>query len=220
MSLGILIPTRGMVFSEMFASLLEERDLYGWAGSEVYTSIGLPIPEAHNHLVELALKDGVENILFWEEDIVPPDGSLEKVMYVSEDIAFIDYSVNGWSCSAKDEEGKLLWAGLGFTRIRSDVFRKMKKPYFRTDKQLRLNDGKWIDVPKEKAYGGHDIWFFRQAFRLGATIRQLEGECGHMKMDGWGNKDLNNGFHNISFHKKIEKQQIISFDYTDKGVLV
>ena len=203
--IAIILPTRGFVFAEVLEGIEENRKNYE---TELYTTYNKAIPEAQNYLVELALKNSeVSHIFMCEEDTVPPARALEKLLQSDDDIVAIDYGVAGWSCIAKDKTGEILWCGLGCTLVKRTVFEALEKPWFRTDKTLRLNDWQWIDVPTK--YGGHDIWFCRQAIEAGFKIKQVKGECKHLQLDKLGVREYNNGLHIISQKHKIEKHQII-----------
>lgn len=209
--IAILIPTRGMVFSEVLDAVERERQ---GKDVRVYTSHDLPIPDGHNELVKQALLDGADKICFIEEDTVPPPGSLEVLLEQSSDISCIDYGVSGWGCVTKNESGEILWCGLGCTMIDIKVFKAMEYPYFRADKTLRLNDWKWIDLPQEyiqkKNYGSLDIWFFTKARQLGFKIGQVQGECDHLELEFLGKKEINNGLHKIRRRPRIIYNQILN----------
>ena len=210
--IAVLMPNRGLIFSEVLESVELMRN---FQDVRTYYSEDLPIPDSFNSLVELAIQDekmlGYElsHILFVEEDTVPPPDALERLIEADADIAFIDYGVSGWSCSARDKEGNILWCGLGCTLVKRSVFDKVPYPWFRDDQMLRLNDWKWIDTNPEKVYGGHDIWFCTQALENGCEIKQVEGECKHLKLEELGQPEVNKGLHKISTKLKIVRYQII-----------
>lgn len=210
--IAVILPTRGLSFTQVEESI--SRNLEG-KEYQIFRSFTLPIPDCENYLVGQALLKNPTHLLFVEEDTVMPQGGLEKMLAVNSDIVCIDYAVEGWSCTAQDKEThELLWCGLGCTLVKKEVFDAIEKPYFRTDKALRLNDwpihkDDWIDVPQEKRYGGQDIWFCRQAIKKGFHIVQVEGECKHLRIESLGVRDINNGLHTIVEKKKIEKQQYI-----------
>ena len=208
--IAIILPTRGMVFTEVENAIEDARRFNNII---VYRSWNLPIPDAQNYLTEQALKDReVTDLWFIEEDTIPPDGALEKLKDANADIACIDYSVNQYGCVARDKKtNEILWCGFGCTLVKREVFEKLEKPWFRTDKTLRLNDWQWID--NSAKYGGQDIWFGCKAREAGFKIQQVEGECKHLSLVALGQKGYNDGCHLIVIKPKIQKRQ-----YIEKGV--
>jgi len=209
--IGIVLPTRGLVFTRVEQAIEPFRKKHDIT---VYRSYDLPIPEGHNRLTEEALADGCDYIWLIEEDTVPPAGSLEKMMQANSDIACVDYGVSGWGCVTKDSNGQILWCGLGCTLVKREVFERLEKPFFRTDKTLRLNDWTWQDLPadyvKNKVYGTLDIWFCCQARKAGFKITQIEGEAVHLQLENLGQRATNNGIHQIVERKKIENKQTLN----------
>lgn len=203
------MPTRGLVFTEVEESI--SKNLAGFK-YKAYRSHDLKIPECENELVNQALKDGCENLLFIEEDTVMPDGAIDRLFLAYADIACVDYGVNGWGCVTRDKKtNEILWCGLGCTLVKREVFDKLEKPYFRSDKTLLLNfwpEIKWIDAGKQ-AYGGQDIYFCIKAREKGFKIKQVIGECRHLKLDSLGRPEVNYGLHSISQKPKISKYQTI-----------
>lgn len=204
--IGLILPSRGLVFAEVLESLFDNLQGYDY---KIYQAIGLPIPDCQNIPVERALADGCSHLWFVEDDTVPPKGILEKLLSSGGDITAVDYAVNGWGCITRDKiNGEIVWCGLGCTLVKSSVFKEIERPYFRDDQQLRLNDMKWIPAPKNR-YGGQDIWFCMKALEKGFKIVQIQGECKHLKLDALGTPEQNNGAHKISVKSKIEKHQFI-----------
>ena len=204
--IGVILPSRGLIFAEVMESLLDNLEGYDF---RIYQAIGLRIPDCENVPVERALSDGCSHLWFIEDDTVPPAKALERLLQADGDIAAIDYAVNGWGCIARDKINcDILWSGLGCTLVRRRVFDSLEKPYFRDDMQLRLNDMTWIPAPKNR-YGGQDIWFCCHAREKGFKIVQIQGECKHLKLESLGKPEENNGAHNIVIKSKIEKHQFI-----------
>jgi hypothetical protein len=204
--IGVVLPSRGLLFAEVIESLLDNLQGYNW---KPYQAIGLRIPDCENVPVEQALNDGCSHLWFIEDDTVPPKGALEKLLHADGDIAAIDYGVNGWGCITRGRiDGEIKWCGLGCTLVKRGVFEALEKPYFRDDLQLRLNDMQWIPAP-ENRYGGQDIWFSCKAREKGFKIVQVQGECKHLKLDALGKPEENNGVHKISQKPTIEKHQFI-----------
>lgn len=208
--IGVVIPTRGLIFTRVLEALEEQRKDYDIT---VYYSYSLPIPQGHNDLCEKALRDGNEYVFFLEEDVVIPARAIEKMLTVQADIVCTDYAVSGWSCITKDKAGEILWCGLGATLIHRRVFEALEKPYFRTDMVLDLPDFKWRKLPEEyvrtRNYGSLDIWFFTKAREKGFKIVQVEGECEHLKLVELGKKETNHGLHQIEQKPRISQHQIL-----------
>lgn len=207
--IGIIVPTRGLVFTKV------EQAIEGLRGqnTKVYRSRDLPIPDGHNELTKQALADGNEWLFYIEEDTVPPEGALEKLLAADSDIACIDYGVQGWGCVTRNDLGEILWCGLGCTLVKRSVLEAMDYPYFRADMTLRLNDWTWQQLPEEyvrtKQYGSLDIWFCYNARKLGFTITQVPGECEHLELVELGKRETNNGLHTIRAKPNITKNQIV-----------
>ena len=204
--LGVILPSRGLIFAEVIESLLDNLNGYEF---KIYQAINLPIPDCQNVPTEKALGDGCSQLLFIEEDTVIPSGGLKKMLNAEGDIIAIDYGVNGYSCITRSKtDSDILWCGLGCTLVKRKVFDNLEKPYFRDDLQLRLNDMKWVDAPKQR-YGGQDIWFCCQAREKGFKITQIQGECKHLKLESLGTPEENKGIHNIIEKPRISKHQFV-----------
>lgn len=210
MKIGIVLPTRGLIFSKTIEAIERERKGYE---TTLYISNDLPIPKGHNELCVKALEDGSDYILFIEEDVVIPARSFEKLLAVNADIACIDYGVSGWSCITKNKEGQILWCGVGCTLVKREVLEALERPYFRADMALSLPDMVWKQLPEEyvktRNYGNLDIWFCTKAREKGFKIVQVEGECEHLQLVELGEKGKNYGIHNIQRKPEIKNHQVI-----------
>ncbi len=205
--IAVVIPTRGFIFTEVLNALDRNLEKYD---HEVYRSFTLGIPDSQNELVEQALAENPNYVLFIEEDVVIPDGTIERLLFADADIACLDYGVEGWGCVTKSKDtDEILWCGLGCTLVKKEVFDKLEKPYFRTDMVLRLNDWQWVPANVDKTYGGQDIWFCNKVRDAGFKIKQVPGEAKHIRLARLGTNGLNNGLHLISQKPVIEKHQIL-----------
>lgn len=207
--IAVILPSRGLIFGEVEDSISRNLDKYKY---KVYRSFNLTIPECQNVLVEKALADGCTHLLFIEEDTVMPDGGFERLLGAQSDIAAIDYAVAGYSCITRSKDtGEALWCGLGCTLVKSEVFDKLEKPYFRSDKALLLNDWPnitWIDAGAQ-AYGGQDIYFCMMAREKGFKIEQVDGEAKHLRLKELGRSEINKGLHQIEQKEMISKYQTL-----------
>jgi hypothetical protein len=173
----------------------------------------LPIPDAQNELVRQAMKWGATYLFFVEEDMLVPNGALDSLLALETDISAVDYPVGEkrYSCIAKKGE-EILWCGLGCTLIHRDVFDKIGKPWFETDKTVRIistSPFEYVideDIPYK--YGGHDILFGIKAREKGVGIAQLEGViAGHIKPVEAGKEGFNDGVHKFEVWNKIQNFQ-------------
>lgn len=200
--IGVVLPTRGLVFTEVIQSIQKELARFTY---EIFMSHNLPIPDGHNLLTKQALEAGCDYVLFIEEDVVLPHDAVWK-MIDKGNIVAIDYGVNEWSCITKRND-EILWCGLGCTLVKKEVFDKLEYPYFRSDKSLLLNDWPkitWKDAGNQ-AYGGQDIWFCMQAREKGFKITQADGEARHLKLESLGQVGINSGAHSVLDKPRISK---------------
>ena len=209
MRINVVLPSRGLIFAEAMQALLDNLQGYEY---KIFTSHNLIIPDCQNKLTEKALFGYPDYILYVEEDTVMPEGALDDMVMAKADIACVDYGVAGYSCITRDKTThEALWCGLGCTLVKREVFDKLDKPYFRSDKALLINawpEIKWIDTG-EQNYGGQDIWFGMHARKKGFKIQKVAGECKHLKLDFIGRKEVNKGLHLISQKEKISKYQTL-----------
>lgn len=206
MKVVVVLPTRGLVFTEVLEAIERERS---WCDIAVLYSTDLPIPQGHNELTEKALKLEPDYIWYIEEDTVPPILALSALVGKDADVAFIDYAVNGWGCAAEFEDGEIVWCGLGCTLVKASVLKDLPRPLFRTDKSLSLNEDtyfKWLDLSNK--YGGQDIWFFSQIRKAGFQLCRVDGECRHLKIEGLGTPGKNNGFHTLAVKSRIANKSV------------
>ena len=208
--IACILPTRGLAYTKVLESIERERRGYDL---KIYYSYDKPIPDGHNELCKQALEDGADYLWMVEEDTVPTEGCLKKMLDAKVDIICVDYGINSWSCVTRDVYSNILWCGLGCTLVRRGVFEKLEYPYFRVDQVYRLNDHVWVQLPEEylkkKNYGSLDIWFFHHARKVGYKINQLGGECEHLLLESLGERGKNHGLHTIITRPKINFLQVV-----------
>ena len=103
--IAILIASRGLIFAETDKAIDEIVDNFD---CKVIRSFNKKIPDAQNYLVEEALKTKADFFLFIEEDNAPTLEQIRHLINREVDIAFIDYAVSEWSCSARNKSGEIL----------------------------------------------------------------------------------------------------------------
>lgn len=189
--IGVLIPTRGTVFTRTMTAAMRETSPYAnfW-----FTTTDLPLPESRNSLIKAAIDSKIPftHYLLVDDDVVMPEGSLDRMLKLNVDVAIVDYPTHwmGNSNAAKtgniayveydEATGKhgetIAWAGLGCTLVRSDVFHRIAKPWFRLggrpferDKKGMLVFTGIVEDPK----GGEDFEFFFDCHQQKMTIARV-----------------------------------------------
>lgn len=153
--------------------------------------IGKQVDEARNKIVEDALQFGCSHILFVDDDVLPPrDGLIRLWNHQVPIAAGVYYSKAqppkplifrfGELSGVEDwKMGDLLKVdacGMGFTLIQTDVFKKMKPPWFKT--VVDNKDG--VDCTYTE-----DIYFCERVRKeLGLDVLVDTGiQCGHEDFD-------------------------------------
>lgn len=215
--LAVILPSRGLLFSESFEELLRELKPFNY---KIYFAHGKPIPDCFNLPLERALKDEeVSHILFAEDDMMLPKGILGKMADLNVPATALDYPFknNGEATILHDPEGYALYSGTGFLLVWREVLDKMPKPVFRTDLawDVRIQKGTlymWPrDVSQIKTYGLHDINFGLQLWTNGYPIIPA-APAGQRKLVVLGQSGTNDGAHII---KTIDKVGIDNITKTD-----
>lgn len=198
MKLAVLLPSRGLVFSQTIEELLLE--LKG-LDFEIFFSHQRPIPECFNEPMEKILAREFTHVWIVEEDMILPEGILNELLRLNAPIATSDYpAVEGIMCVSRNEDGDVLYTGTGCLLIAIEVLKEMERPIFDTSKAY-TPDGTLIgernQEDKSKLYGQHDIHFFLQAREKGIKIGVTQTNCGQRKITSYGQPNVNNGFHEI-----------------------
>lgn len=196
-SIGVIFPSRGMVFNETFKELLEELSGFEY---EIYWSHGVKIPDCFNNPLKKALKGSHSHILIVEEDMVLRPGTLKALVEADEDIITCDYPVtdNGVGCVKYDKDGNALFSGTGFMLIKTPVLEAMPKPVFRTDIQWNIKGDTYISMPVTKdTYGKHDINFGLYHYMKGHPITISSIVLAQRKLVDKGASGTNVGMDNI-----------------------
>lgn len=226
--IAIACPSRGLIYSRTVQSMIEGMQHLNSLGlpTRYYTTHDLPIPDCHDYCVSQALQDGAQRIIFIEEDMyVFPEG-YEALVASGSPISTMQYNDKNGSPHGivhYNEAGEVIWAGLGATCIKAEVFTTIGKPYFRTDHMYRnirrQNKGgvmvtdymeieprqiyddqthKTVEHRDSYKYGGQDIDFYTRARKAGFTVELLQGhKAHHFDLVKLGEPYINNGLHTI-----------------------
>lgn len=202
MKIAVVLPSRGLLFSQSFDELLQELKPFE---HKIYFAHARPIPEAFNEPLERVLKNkSVTHVLFCEDDMALPKGILKKMVELDYPAVALDYPYkdNGEATILHDPAGYALYTGTGFLLVWREVLDKMPKPIFRTDLawDTRIEKGKltmWPrDVSSIKTYGLHDINFGLTLWTNKMPILPA-APAGQRKLVALGMPNTNNGAHII-----------------------
>lgn len=142
-----------------------------------------------NLIVEAALEDNYSHILFMDDDVAPERDALTRLLshnldsvsglylqgsYPHQPLIFDDFDEEGhafFSYLEDDAVGlkPIAAAGLGFYLVKTEVLRRMEKPWFRLGE---LNPEQWCD----------DIGYFHRLRKLGVeSFCDLDVKVGHIR---------------------------------------
>jgi len=215
MMIAVCLPSRGMVFSKTMQSVVEGIQALNKLGvaTDFFISHDLPIPDGHNFCVEQALQryPALDKIFFIEEDMYIYPEAFVQLATCEHDMATLQYNdKNGrpHGIIEFDNNGEVVWCGLGATTIKREIFEKIDKPYFeikRRWKNLREFRGgklvKWYEPLAHESiyqYGGLDVDFSMRVRKLGYRIVVLpEHRAHHFQLIQMGEQHVNNGVHEI-----------------------
>jgi len=208
MRLAVILPSRGLLFSESFEELLRELKPFDY---KIFFAHGLPIPDCFNRPLEKALADKtVTHVLFCEDDMMLPKGILKKMIELDVPATALDYPFkkDGEATILHDPAGYALYSGTGFLLVWREVLDKMPQPIMRTDLawDLRIQNHRLVmwprDVSKIKTYGLHDINFGLTLWTNGLPIVPA-APAGQRKLIALGQPNTNHGAHLIRTLTKV-----------------
>ena len=199
MKIGVVVPSRGLMFSETAEELLREfKDI----PHQFFFSVGNPLPECFNIPVEQALQDeSITHILICEDDMIIPKGIVRAMLKTDYPVVALDYPFKGDDATTLfAPDGSAIYTGTGFILIHRLILEKLPKPYFTTDtawdSMITLKDEIifWPrDVSKIKTYGLHDVHFGITLFANNIPILVPPVTAGQRKLVQKGTANTNTG---------------------------
>lgn len=212
--LAVVVPSRGLIFSETFEELLRELDGLNY---EVFWAHERPLPECFNEPTERVLQDrDVFAVLFCEDDMIIPKGILKEMFNKGYPAVALDYPFqkNGDSTCHHDPEGYAYYTGTGFLLVARQVLERMPKPIWRTD----VIFDPFIDTdtlhfwPRQLDkvhYGLHDLYFGMIMYSSGVPVLPMERVAGQRKLKKLGEPNVNNGQHDIYELTEVGRDLVI-----------
>lgn len=211
MKVGVILPSRGLIFSKTADELLQ--NLKG-IPHKIFFSHGNPIPDCFNIPTERALEDdSITHLWFVEDDMIIPPDTLKTLLEANANAITCDYPINekGRGAVFYDGGGQVVFCGTGCLLVKKSVFKGLKKPYF-TDKVrwTMFNYGDALkligsDNTTGDGYGLHDITFCIKLWNAGVIVKVAPIKLGQRKLISLGKAGSNNGQHKIREWKKIVK---------------
>lgn len=209
MKLAVIVPSRGLMFSETAEELLNELNgiNHRW-----FFSVGRSLPDCFNVPIEEAMEDkDISHILICEDDMIIPKGILKAMLKVRYPVSALDYPFKGDDATTLHApDGSAIYTGTGFMVINRLVFEKMPKPYFRTDlawdSMITVNDEIkfWPrDVSHLKTYGLHDVTFGILLFANDMPIFVPPVTAGQRKLVKKGKSNINSGTDKIKELRRV-----------------
>ena len=217
--LAVILPSRGMSFSETCEELLNE--LRG-IKHKIFFSIGNPIPDCFNLPIEEALKDeSYTHILIVEDDMIIPKGILKEMLKEPHPVVALDYPFqkDNEATTFHDPNGMALYTGTGFMLIERWLLDMMPKPIFsiNTAWDMMMKVGNELvcwprDVSKIKTYGLHDVHFGITLWSNDIPIKVRERTAGQRKLSKKGASYTNQGADKIYKLTKVFKNNTAKSD--------
>ena len=215
MMVAVCLPSRGLVHSKTMQCVTEGTQALNKLGvaTDVFYSHDLPIPQGHNSCVEQALQKypTLDKIFFVEEDMYFFPEAFVALATSELPMVTLNYNdKNGrpHGIIEFDDEGEVVWSGLGATAIKREILEKIDKPYFEIKRRWK-NIREWkgnkmvktyepLQFESEYQYGGLDVDFCMRVRRLGFKITCLkEYKAHHFHLIKLGEPHINNGVHEI-----------------------
>jgi hypothetical protein len=200
--LAVVLPSRGLLFSETLEELLGELEGFNY---QIYFAHERPLPACFNEPTEKALQDpDVFAVLFCEDDMLIPKGILKEMFAANYPVVALDYPFQqqGDATVLHDPQGMAYWTGTGFLLVAKEVLQNIPKPIWRTDRTFDPFIDKdtlhfWPRKLDKVHYGLHDLNFGLVCYSAGMPIMVMDRTAGQRKLVKLGEKHTNNGQHEI-----------------------
>jgi hypothetical protein len=161
---------------------------------------GKPVDEARNEYAEVALANDCKYIFFWDEDVACPPHSIPELVYKMEHHPEAA-AIGGIYCLKRDPPEPLVFRGngngpfwdwkageffevsgigMGCTLVRTEVFKDLKKPWFKTE----FNYTKMLDGYPGLESWTEDLWFCQRVTDTGKWKVYADASllCAHYDM--------------------------------------
>lgn len=212
--LAVIVASRGLIFSETLEQLLGELKDFDY---KIFWAHKRPLPECFNEPVEKALKDPeIFAVLICEDDMIIPKGILKKMFAQNYPVVALDYPFkkDGDATMLHDPAGNAIYSGTGFILIAKQILEALLKPIFRTDTawDTMIKGDSLVFWPRKLtkvAYGLHDVNLGILLFANDIPIKPMFKTAGQRKLVKLGERNTNNGAHEIKNLTKVGRDLVI-----------
>lgn len=202
----------------MFSQTLEEvlRELKGFK-HKFFWAHSRPLPECFNEPTDKALADdSIYAVLYIEDDMILPKGILKRMFARNYPVVALDYpfKADGDSTMLHDPAGNAIYSGTGCILIAKPILEALPKPIFRTDTawDTMIKGDTLIFWPRKLtkvAYGLHDVNLGITLFANNIPIKPMFKTAGQRKLVKLGDKNSNNGAHEIKELTQVGRDLVI-----------
>ena len=211
--IGIIYPSRGLLFTETLKELLDELNSLSDASYTIYWSHGNNLPACFNKPLTRALKHSHSHILILEDDMLIKKGILKEMLDADEDIISCDYPIVKAPSGTVlyDHDDNAIFTGTGFMLAKKSAFDNMPRPIFRSDIEWTFkqygNKVKFTaaNVDPDKVYGHHDITFGLWQYMNNKPIKVCDTVLAQRKLKTKGEVGNNVGVDEIELYEDYRK---------------
>lgn len=210
MKLAVVMPSRGLIYSQTVEEMYRELNALG-IDYEVFYSHCRPIPDCFEIPTNEAIEGDFTHVLYVEEDMILPEGVVKRMADRVKHAIACDYPVGGSEGGTVmyDPEGVAFFTGCGLLMVDADLLRSLPKPIWRTDVRWlpRTEDGYvyfTVDTDDTKHYGQQDVAFGLRLYANDMPIEIMDETIGQRRIVERGKPGTNEGSHTI-----IEKMEIV-----------
>ena len=229
-SIAVVIPTRGLIFSETLEEVTKNLQGYDY---KFFISHDNPIPECFNIPTEQALEEGYEWIWYVEEDMVIPRHFISKAMKLKYPVVACDYPAvrkdmpdSGASTVLYTPQGDAFFTGMGCLLVHRVILEKIG--LFTTDFKwdIELFDGilkfkqNRIKKAKDKRYGNQDVHFGIILYSNKIPIKVLPEKAGQRRVMEKPEPSTNGGLKIKKYTKVRENDVFGAMDNVNYGKLL
>lgn len=209
-NIGVVFPSRGMVFTETLQELLRE---LSDVPHTIYWSHGNKLPSCFNKPLSRALNGQHSHIWLVEDDMVLKKGILKELLDADEDLIACDYTLVDAPSGTilHDENDEAFLSGTGCLLVKKKVLDEMPRPIFTSKIKwtFRYGDGKVKFFAQKadplKAYGMHDISFGLYHYMRGNPIKVATTILYQRKLAKKGENATNQGTDTIKIYDQYKK---------------